>query len=408
MTKQAINLPEHNMCSGCGACIEACPKQAISFIKDELDAVYPHIDEDKCVKCGRCQQVCHINTDFFYPQTDIVYAGWSCNEAVRKSSASGGMASAIYVYALSHGYKCYGVAISGNGKAEYIELTSMGDIAKARNSKYLYSYTGRVYSNIRKQLSSGEKVVFIGLPCQVAGLISFLGNRDDNLILVDIICHGTCPEDYLKQHINSHYDNIDEVLFRDPGFGTNQFVFSMYKDKKRVYSSIVHGTDVYQLGYHEALIYRENCFHCKYAQPRRVGDITISDFSGLGKIDDWNLPRGDISCVLCSSQVGQGLLSDLVALREITLLSRPAEEAFQYEKQLSAPSIQHPLRSAFVESYKKNRDFETSMKKILKSEIKHNRLRMIFKVDETKRMMRKIVPAGLKKQIKRMLGKENG
>ena len=43
------------MCQGCLAhpCMEVCPKNAISFVEGKA-----HIDEEKCVKCGSCVNVC--------------------------------------------------------------------------------------------------------------------------------------------------------------------------------------------------------------------------------------------------------------------------------------------------------------------------------------------------------------
>lgn len=52
--------PEKN-CSGCSACYAICPQSAISMIEDREGFLYPHIDKDKCVGCGKCGKVCEIN-----------------------------------------------------------------------------------------------------------------------------------------------------------------------------------------------------------------------------------------------------------------------------------------------------------------------------------------------------------
>ena len=47
-------------CCGCWACQAICPKDAIDMREDEEGFLYPHIDEAKCIRCGRCLSVCPI------------------------------------------------------------------------------------------------------------------------------------------------------------------------------------------------------------------------------------------------------------------------------------------------------------------------------------------------------------
>lgn len=41
-------------CVGCGACVQACPNNAIKIGDDGKS----EIDQEKCQKCGRCIEVC--------------------------------------------------------------------------------------------------------------------------------------------------------------------------------------------------------------------------------------------------------------------------------------------------------------------------------------------------------------
>ena len=41
------------LCTGCGACVEACPVEAVSLRGDKAN-----IDAEKCVDCGACESVC--------------------------------------------------------------------------------------------------------------------------------------------------------------------------------------------------------------------------------------------------------------------------------------------------------------------------------------------------------------
>ena len=45
-------------CSGCAACYVICPVNAISMEPDEEGFDYPVLDEQKCLKCHRCVNVC--------------------------------------------------------------------------------------------------------------------------------------------------------------------------------------------------------------------------------------------------------------------------------------------------------------------------------------------------------------
>ena len=72
-------------------------------------------------------------------------------------------------------------------------------------------------------MNAGRKAIFIGLPCQVAGLLTYLGRDYDNLTTVDIICHGVAPTEYLRQHIVEVSGNASKIFFRDPAYRTSKY-----------------------------------------------------------------------------------------------------------------------------------------------------------------------------------------
>lgn len=404
--KEQINLVGKEQCTACGACKCVCPNKCIQMQADNYGCDYPIINNDACTKCGLCASVCPADkTLVFDAQPQTVYAAWNNDKDDRETSASGGVASAMYEYALASGIKTFGVVYTPYKTAEYKEIKTSGDIDECRNSKYVFSDITPVLPLIKQYIKSGEKVIAIALPCQAAAILEFIGGRHPNLIIVDIVCHGVCSVAYLNQHLvnidKKKKAKTDKVFFRDPRYGTGKFVFSAYDNGRLIYKRGVYEDDVYQIGYHSALTYRENCYSCKYATEKRVGDITIADFSGLGRLAPFEYERKSISCVMVSSIEGETLVQDMVKKHIISVDKRPVKEAFDYEKMLKRPSIPHKSINVFKEAYAKAQDFDKSAKKALNKDIRRNKRRQFLHVDSFRRILAKCTPKKLKQIIKR-------
>lgn len=402
---QKICLPNQNICSGCMACYNACPSKAIFEEENKNGEVYPKINDELCIHCGKCMHVCHLNNNFFHEnRSNDVYAAWNTNCAVRLTSASGGVAAALYAYALEREIHTFGVAYSSEKGAYYIEIHDQKELDECRNSKYVYSKMGYIYGSIEQYLKKGEQVMFIGLPCHVAGVLSYIGKTYENLLTVDIVCHGTCSEQYLKEHIqyieNKLHKKANAVSFRDPQYGTNQFIFSLRNQQNLLYKAPVEFNDAYQVGYHKAVIYRENCYQCKYARPERISDITISDFSGLGQLAPWEEERGSVSCVIPSTEKGDLLLKTLKENGKIDLVKRNPDEAYKYEKQLIEPSIPSEHRTEFLRMYADGVGFDRAIKISCKRDIRRYYIRHILHVKKIIIIVRKMVPEQVKKILK--------
>ena len=120
-------------CSKCKACMNICPKSAIFIKKNEDGFDYPIIDMDKCIDCGLCKKVCYNNNEILFNRTLKYYSSWTTNEEIRNSSASGGTITQIYINALKKGYICYGVELTKELKAEFIEIKCEDDLKKVKN-----------------------------------------------------------------------------------------------------------------------------------------------------------------------------------------------------------------------------------------------------------------------------------
>lgn len=406
MLKKKIKLADNQHCTACRACLQVCPKKCISLEYDEYDSLHAVINDEKCIKCGSCQKVCHLVKNVFYDKSDEVYVAWSIDDLRRNFSASGGIATELYLYALNTSMHCYGVAFDISEGVYFRELTDNNEIIQARNSKYVYSSTEDCYSKIKRQLRDNENVLFIGLPCQVAGLKSYLGNyNNEKLLTVDIVCHGTCPFEYLKQHISRiekrRKKKADIVEFRNPEYGTEKYRFTIKNNNTVFYNKGVYEDDLYQIGYHKSLIYREACFNCKYARPERVGDLTIADFSGLGRIGGWKKRRDSVSMIIVSSTKGKKLLNNLLEQDKIYAELRPSDEAFMFEHQLQHPSIPHHNRQLFLTEYQRTQSFEHSASIALADDVRKNRVKMLFYIENMRPLFAKMILKRIKNMFKR-------
>jgi len=361
---------DRKYCSACKACVNACPRQCISMEVDSLDCPYPVINQERCVDCGQCQKSCPNCNELDFHKTRKVLAAWSLDTETRKRSASGGVAAELYKYAIENGWHAFGVFINRE-KASFIAVNSLEDIENVRNSKYVYSDTNNIYSQIKIKLNRGQKVLFVGLPCQVAGLYSFLGGGNTKLTTVDLVCHGVVPDEYLKQHIDrierSAKKKTTKIYFRNPDLHTYTYTFTLEDSNQLFYRKQVYEDDVYQLGYHKALIYRENCFNCRFAQQKRLGDLTICDFPMVGEVIPVSYNRMNVSCVLVNTERGEQFIDCLK--ERLFLEQRPWEEAFEYEPQLNHPYERHPGRELFMKEYTTNHDFQRAASIALKKEL---------------------------------------
>lgn len=395
-------------CTGCAACKDICPKQCISMVTDNLDALHPKINQKECINCGLCHKTCPNNNIFQFYEPQNVYAAWSTDKSIRETSASGGIAFELYRYWLQQGGLAVGVIYERDKGCHYILIENENDLHGIQNSKYTFSDTSGIYKEIKQRLQIGLSILFIGVPCQVAGLYGYLGKDYPNLTTVDIICHGMPPAAYLEQHLTSIEKKKKlktlQLFFRDPKYYTYTYTFTLYSDNSNApfYKKRVLNTDNYQLGYHRALIYRENCYNCRYARKERIADLTIGDFSGLGKLAPFKNERNNVSCILQNTLKGQILLNNLgsAIYKEI----RPKNEAFDFERQLSSPSIKHEQRSIFEIEYIKTQDFIRASNKALKKEkIKAFKLRIYHNLKKT---IKKLLPLSIWSHIKTHIKKQ--
>lgn len=400
-------------CCACNACVDICPSKCIHFETDICGYSYAVIDKEKCVNCGLCKKTCNqlADNNYIYPKT--CYAAWSTDPEVRFRSASGGIATEIYRAVTEEGGVICGVKIDQQFRAIFSIEDDFEVVRSFQNSKYVFSDTCEIYKEISEKLKTkNQKIVFIGLPCQVAGLLRYieiLKISNVNLITVDIVCHGVAPVKYLQEHIKriiqSKRTNAIEVCFRDPDERTDTFTFSLKNERNTFYKKKVDRNDYYQIGYHKGIIYRNNCYHCKFARAERVGDVTISDFPSVGRCEPTEYDSENVSCVLVNTAKGQRLLNSMQYSGRIFADTRPLEEALNFSKQLQHPTRVPAERDKFLDELKKSNDFDSAMKKAAYKIVKKNEINHALKLDKIFSAISERIPRNIKNRIKRLIVK---
>lgn len=359
-------------CTGCEACLNVCPQNCISMTRNWNGVCYPEIDLKKCIKCNLCRKTCPSLNQIPCNYPMDAYAAWSKDAQIFAHSASGGIAAELYRLAIKNGWYIAGTVLQPDFSVRFQISRQWEDVAEFQNSKYTFSRLGEnAINQICDCLKNGAALLFIGTGCQAAAIRQCTKSiKSGTLYVVDLVCHGMPPVGYLPEHIHTLEKRkrirASSCTFRDPAFGTDCFQFSLFDARfKNIYSRKVRSEDVYQLGYHQALIYRENCYSCPYAKPERIGDITLSDYKGIGEKTPCDFQHGKMSSVLINTEAGKMLFEQLAANGLVEFHKRPVEEPIAGDPQLRSPSLPHPKRDKFLRIYSTGVGFEKAAKAVL-------------------------------------------
>ncbi len=400
------------VCSACGACENICPKRCITRIQSAASITM--VKGEGCTDCGLCEKVCPGNSAQPLYTPLKAYAAWSLNEEIRRQSASGGIAASLYQYCLGKGYTVVGAELGRDFTCHLRTAETIATAASFQNSKYTYSFADQIYQEVNEKLLAGIPVLMIGLPCQVAAVRSYLKNTKVNterFLTADIVCHGTPHPDYLQQHVQSIEKKrrlkAAKVFFRDPKYGTGRFAFTIYEesmpdDAQPRYAKFVEDDDLYQIGYHSALIYRDSCYVCPYAKFSRGGDFTLGDYH-VKDVDACDLDTEKKSLILVNTEKGQRLVLEAAAAGVLGMIERPLEEPRQGEPQLRHPSVARHERTVFVQAYEQVHDFDQAAGKAFRKIVLRRRLKIDRMIFRAKMTMKKLIPKAVYRKAKQII-----
>lgn len=354
---------ELNMCNGCMACVEKCHRNAIT-IKDDLKYYNALIDTKKCVDCGLCTKVCPRENDNDMSKPKWWYQGWADSE-IREHASSGGAASAIIrAFIKNGGYVAS--CLFDSGKFVFEVTNEMAVARKFAGSKYVKSNPEKIYGKIQSLVKANQKVLFIGLPCQVAAVNQFIKDKT-NLVTADLICHGT-PSPYLLKKCLQEYGHDINTL-TDINFRIKS-LYELNRDGKPI--AAFHTMDNYLIAFLHSYDYTENCYSCKFATLDRVSDITLGDSWGTelsGEV------KNGVSLILCQSEKGK----ELIESAGLNLLDVDINNAISHNEQLNKPSKCSKSRDQFFENYNRYNNFGKALVKTAPGIVAKEKVKSIVK-----------------------------
>lgn len=285
-----IELCNSYECTGCSMCYNICNHNAISMQPDEEGFLQPRINPSKCIDCGLCRKICPVLSPYDFSNHKMhTYAAFAKDKGIRQHGSSGGLFSVFANYILSSNGYVAGAAYNRDYAVNHIIISDITDLYKLQGSKYVQSNLKDTPQTIKSLLNNGKNVLFVGTPCQVAGLLNYLKKPYNNLFTIDLVCHGVpSPKLFARyiNHLKNKYPTITQFHFRDLSkWSCNSSITYKSTFSNRWTNKQLYDTD---MGYFSLFINnyinRECCYKCTYAHSSgRVGDITLADFWGIGK-----------------------------------------------------------------------------------------------------------------------------
>lgn len=362
-----IDIKNKEMCTGCGACYNICPKHAISMQEDEEGFRYPFVDHSVCIDCGLCEKKCpmlisygqlaHTDSDD-YP---LFYAGQLLKKSDLNSVSSGGAFWAFAQLFIKRGGVVYGAVQLDVDHVTHTRAESLQEVLAMRRSKYLQSETKEIYRLVQNDLVAGRQVLFTGTGCQVAALKSYLAKDYEHLYTCDVVCHGVPSakvwRKYREEKEQKEGKTIANVVFRDKsaGWRKNQYCITYDDGSQEKELSFNHP---FHAGYLDGLFYRPSCGTCHFSRIPRVSDITLADFWKYeGPLNDSSLGSG-VSLVVVNSERGQDLINSASDYLCIETTSR--EQALNSCRHLANTPHENNKRALFFHHFKEKGYFSAA------------------------------------------------
>lgn len=351
-----ISVVNKEKCYGCYACYNKCSQNAIDMVEDTEGFVYPEVNEKRCVDCQICLKVCPsiripgVNTK------KETYACYAKNEEEHKSSSSGGFFAVLAEAILEEKGNVFGAVFNEKIEVEHVKIQDIKDMYKVKGTKYVQSYIGKTYIEVKRALEKGEEVLFSGTPCQVAGLKNFLDKKYDNLVCLDLICHGVPSPGVWRRYLEEKFgkDNVKTMQFRNKEKGISDVTLEYrLKNDTIIFESYLESP--YIKGFINNYYTRQSCFNCGFKGFDRCSDITIGDFWSVREFYPQMENKYGVSAIIVHSEKGSIWL-EKIRNRLIICKAKP-EELAVWNDSLLKSAKRTPARLEFYQKWE-NDDIE--------------------------------------------------
>lgn len=346
-----IRILDKHSCCGCNACKQKCPKKCISMIEDEEGFQYPKVDLNKCVDCHLCENVCPCLNKSEGQVPIVCYAAKNVDEGIRQASSSGGIFTAIAERTIADGGVVFGARFDGDWQVIHDIVESKEALSVFRGSKYVQSNIGETYKQAEKYLNTSRKVLFSGTPCQISGLKLYLRKNFDNLLTVEVACHGVPSPKIWREYLKSiELADIGAISHKDKMTGWRNYSFSVRDPKGELIYSEKASDDKYMMAFLRNLTIRPSCFHCPAKAGKSRADITLADYWGVENFAPQMDDNKGTSFICVNSEKGNSVIAQL----NLLLVQTSYQESIQYNPCIVNSTSEPKDRKLFWKNYQES------------------------------------------------------
>lgn len=317
--------------------------------EDDRGFLYPEVDALSCVECGLCETVCPVINAGESRRPLRVLAAKNPDESVRLASSSGGLFTMLAERVIAEGGVVFGAKFDESwGGVVHTAAESMDEVAALRGSKYVQSVMGDAYQRAYAILRQGRKVLFSGTPCQIAGLKKFLRRDYDNLLTLDVVCHGVPSPLVWREYLKDNFgENVRVVNMRDKSKGWSAYRVKIEADCNKYCRPA--SENVYIEGFLKDLYLRPSCYVCPSKAGRSGSDITLGDFWGITQCHPDFADDKGVSLALIGSKKGEGAVDGI----DISAEHSTYENAVRYNPCIECSVSEPPQSVAFWNLFEK-------------------------------------------------------
>lgn len=291
----------------------------------------------------------------------IVYALNNKKDALHSSSGGAFLFFAKTIITTFPKAKVYGVKFDSNMNLVYQSAQSIDECFQFCGSKYIHTTPNNVFREIVEDLKKNTKVLFIGTPCNIYALVSYLAKENvetDSLFTIDLICNGAPSKQFWISYVDwiqSYYkDRLIDFSFRKKGDAHNPYLTEAVFENRIIKDT--HVTASYNQVFLKKLSIRKGCFSCGFKSLDRCGDITIGDFWGIEELMPSFDNKNGVSEVIVNNAKGLELFNlakNNLENADVLIEECKDKRFIDYQDNLKSAKPKPPQYDRFNDDYNK-------------------------------------------------------